>query len=154
MVVRPLPCRLEALVQNPITVSLAQSLQIAGLAAEEATRLGIEVSIVVLDPHGRRKLVHRMDGATLMAESIARDKAFTVVGMGGAPTSQWESAGAASPALAAQLTSITGFMPFGGGEALWLDGSLIGAVGVSGGTMEQDVMVARHATTSLGMGAG
>lgn len=136
---------------NPPTISLAQSQKLAQLAAEEAARLGINVTIVVLDPHGRRKLVHRMDGATLMAESIAHDKAYTVVGMGGAPTSQWEAAGVDSPALAAQLTSIEGFMPFGGGEALRVNGELIGAIGVSGGTMEQDVLAARHAVTQAGL---
>jgi uncharacterized protein GlcG (DUF336 family) len=126
------------------TVSLGEAQQLITAATTHAEKLGIEVAAVVLDPSGRLVAAARMDAAPLMAVDMATGKAYTAVGMG-APTEVWEEATQANAGFGGAITSVPGFTPFGGGKPLTDQGQLVGALGISGGTVEQDIEIAQAA---------
>lgn len=101
---------------------------------------GIPVVIVVSDPHGEPIISARMDGAPLLSVGVARDKAWTVAAFG-RPTDWWADVLAEDPSLAA-LGNGRPLMPVPGGVPIMAGEVLVGAVGVSGGTAEQDREIA------------
>jgi uncharacterized protein GlcG (DUF336 family) len=122
------------------------------LAAAERAAAGIDVPVCIAvgDPGGNLVAYARMDGAPLLSASIAQDKAYTVTAFNGMPTHQWYGVLENEPALLHGIVKTDRFVIFGGGIALRdLDGALIGAVGVSGGSAEQDQAIAEQAAASL-----
>ncbi|GAC01847.1 hypothetical protein GONAM_35_00170 [Gordonia namibiensis NBRC 108229] len=118
-------------------------------ARAKAAEISVPMALVVVDHAGQQIASQRMDDSPLMGLSMAGGKAYTAVGMG-QPTSMWEEAGSANASFAGSITSVPGFTPFGGGVPLHIDGVLVGALGVSGGSTEQDVTVADAGATALG----
>jgi uncharacterized protein GlcG (DUF336 family) len=131
----------------PIRSQTAQALLEA--AAAKARELGVPVVIAVLDAGGHLKALERMDGAVLGSIDIAMRKARTAVLFQCASEDVWEYCKPGAPAHALELTN-GGLAPFGGGLALTAaDGTPLGALGVSGGTVEQDLAVARAAHAAV-----
>lgn len=117
-------------------------------ARAKAVEITVPMAVSVIDHAGQTIAFIKMDGSPLMAEPMAKGKAYTAVGMG-QPTSMWEDAGAASPSFAGSITAVPGFTPFGGGLPLLVDGTLVGAIGVSGGTTEDDIKVATAGAAAI-----
>lgn len=124
------------------TLSYAGARAVLDAALAEAAELGVAVNVSVCDVAGHPLAFARMDGAALLSGSIAADKAYTVVAFNGVPTSLWFDMVENEPALREGIVHRDRLVIFGGGEPVLLDGALVGAVGVSGGTAEQDVQVA------------
>jgi uncharacterized protein GlcG (DUF336 family) len=133
---------------NAISLSAAQ--RVLDAVVTEATTLGIPVCIAITDPAGDPVLTARMDRAPRLSAQIALDKAWTVSSFGGMPTHLWWSAIADDPALVHGLTNTPRLTVFGGGVGLHLDGSLVGAIGVSGGSTVQDRGLAEAGAAVLG----
>ncbi|WP_340539147.1 GlcG/HbpS family heme-binding protein [Nocardioides sp. GXZ039] len=125
-------------------MSLGEAQELIVAATAHAAELAVNIAAVVLDPAGRLVAAARMDGAPLMAVDMATGKAYTAAGMG-APTEVWEEATKADAGFGGAITSVPGFTPFGGGKPLTDAGVLVGAIGISGGTVEQDVEIAQAA---------
>lgn len=83
----------------------------------------------------------RMPGAFLHSIDIAIDKAYTAASFG-FPTSQWMSIIQDDPALREGIVQRERLVIFGGGVPIQIDGELIGGVGVSGGSSEEDEICA------------
>lgn len=130
------------------TIGLTEAQAVIASALAKAEEISVAAAVVVVDPAGRLVAAARQDAAPLMAVDMATGKAYTAVGMG-APTEVWDEATAANPGFGGAITSIPGFTPFGGGKPLSVDGQIIGAVGISGGTVEQDVAIAEAALGAL-----
>ncbi len=129
-------------------VSLSEAERVIDAALARAAEVGIAVAVVVGDGAGRRVAARRQDGSPHKAVDMAPRQAYTAAGMG-APTEVWDDATAANPGFGGAITSIPGFTPFGGGKPLLVDGRLAGAVGVSGGTVDQDVDIATVAQSGF-----
>lgn len=134
------------------TIGLVAAQQVLGAATDEAHRLGVPVCVAVVGHDGQPKLAARMDGAPQLSVSIAADKAYTVAAFGGMPTHQWWSLICDEPALLHGITKTPRLIVFGGGIPLAIDGELVGAVGVSGGSAEQDRQIAESAAGVLKAG--
>jgi uncharacterized protein GlcG (DUF336 family) len=107
-------------------------------AVRKALDLGIRVNVSVLDAGGNLLAFLRMNGAPLHSISISEDKAYTAVSFGLA-TSQWaKELNGHSDAVRQGLPLRPRFVMFGGGLPIRLEGELIGAIGVSGGSEQQD----------------
>jgi glc operon protein GlcG len=107
-------------------------------------------SVVVVDETGQVKASARMDGASAFTFQAATDKAFTSANTG-APTSMWDSVIAGNAHDAVRLTSaIERLNILPGGVPIVFDGVVVGAVGVSGGTDDQDLAIAESAVAVLG----
>lgn len=105
--------------------------------------MGLPVVVAVLDAGAHLKAFRRMDGAVLASIDIAIRKASTAVLFQANSEAVWEYCKPGAPAPGLELTN-GGLAPFGGGIPLKSpDGQVIGALGVSGGTVAQDVEVAQ-----------
>lgn len=132
-----------------MTLALAEQV-LAGLKAEAAA-VGVALAVAVLDRGGNLVAALRMDGAQLGASSLALDKAYTAVAFG-LPTGAWVTAstpGASDWGLASTLNGRAVVFP--GGVPAFLDGHLIGGVGVSGAKSVVDEACAEKAVLSAGL---
>ena len=125
---------------------LAEARRYADSAIQHANSLGIKVGVVVVDELGQLVQMDRMDGARLMAPDVAEAKALTALNFQ-QPTSAVAERFASNPNGAAALQEIVKFKLFArpGGVPIVVDGFVVGAVGVSGGTPEQDEEIANAA---------
>jgi uncharacterized protein GlcG (DUF336 family) len=118
-------------------------------ATARAGALGLPVVIAVLDAGTHLKAFRRMDGAVLASVDIAISKARTAALFQANSEAVWEYCKPGAPAPGLQLTN-GGLATFGGGIPLRsADGAVIGALGVSGGTVAQDVEVAQAALAAF-----
>ena len=132
-----------------ITLDAARAVLDAGVAAAESS--GTRMCLAVTDPSGTLVAFARMDGSFLISVDVAREKAWTACAAG-IPTHEWSALLASNPALAA-LGKGKPFVPVPGGIPLLVDGEMIGALGVSGGTADEDLAVAEAAAAAVGLGS-
>lgn len=118
-------------------------------AFRHAAELGVAVVVVVTDAAGDVVSVVRGDGAFKFSLEVARKKAWTAA-TAGASTDALAAGFVASPTLLHVLTpGVDDLMPVGGGAPVMHAGAVIGAVGVSGATEEQDQQIADAAVAAL-----
>ena len=114
-------------------------------AEEKAATLGVPVNIAILDGGAHLKAFARMDGAVLGAIDLALKKATTAVLFATTSEAVWEYCKPGAPAHFVELSN-GGLAPFPGGiPLLGANGEVMGAVGVSGGAVPQDLEIARAA---------
>jgi uncharacterized protein GlcG (DUF336 family) len=144
---------LQQIAKNiPKTMPMASvTLAAANALIEEALRacrdIGFEAAIAVVDVTGNLRAFQRADGAPFFAAEVAVSKAWTAASCGIA-THIWNDY-IADPKLA-PLTNVNKLMAVGGGLPLFQDGKLIGGIGVSGGSHEQDREAATSALVCVG----
>lgn len=80
---------------------------------------------------------------------LAANKAYTVTGFGGMASDQWWDAIKDEPALLHGMTHTPRLVIFGGGVGVFVGDQLVGAVGVSGGSAEQDAEVAQAGADAI-----
>lgn len=132
-------------------MNITQSQAEAALAAarQAAEVIGVPMNIAVLDAGVHLKAFSRMDGALLGSIDIALGKARTAALFGLSSEAIWEFSkpGGTSPGL--ELTN-GGLVVFAGGLPIRDEnGALLGAVGVSGGAVAQDLHVAQAAVAAV-----
>ena len=114
-------------------------------AQAEARKQGWAVSIMVVDAAGEPVAFGRMDGAPYSSVNVSRDKARSAARFR-RPTK------ALSDAIAEGRTGILaldGAIPVEGGVPIVVDGQVVGAVGVSGVTSQQDAQVAQAGASAV-----
>lgn len=130
-------------------LSSSQARAIIGAAEAKASAMGVPVIIAVVDAGVHLQAFTRMDGAVLASIDIALKKARTAALFQSNSEAVWEYCKPGAPAPGLELTN-DGLAPFGGGIPLKsADGELLGAVGVSGGAVAQDMEIARAAADAL-----
>jgi uncharacterized protein GlcG (DUF336 family) len=130
-----------------LTEEIAQAAITAARMA--ASVIGVPMNIAVLDDGAHLKAFSRMDGALLGSIDIALGKAKTsaLFGMTSEAVGEFCKPGGPSPGL--ELTNGT-LVVFAGGVPIWdRNRTLIGAVGISGGAVEQDRQVAQAAADAV-----
>jgi uncharacterized protein GlcG (DUF336 family) len=131
-------------------MTLTEEIAAGAIAAARAaaSEIGVPMNIAVLDAGAHLKAFARMDGALLGSIDIALGKAKTAVlfGMNSEAVGEFCKPGGPSPGL--ELTNGTLVVFAGGVPILDRDGGVIGSVGVSGGAVEQDLLVARAAASA------
>jgi len=126
-------------------LSLSEAQTIAERAHAHAEIIGVPMNIAVVDAGGHLLTFARMDKAILASIDIALRKAKTSVLFNNPSEALWEYCKPGGPAPSTENTN-GGLIPFAGGVPIRAaDGSLIGAIGVSGGMPGQDGEVARAA---------
>lgn len=135
--------------KSSAALTLAGARVVLDAALAEANEMGVAFCIAVADPSGEPIVSARMDGAPRLSAGIAANKAYTVAGFGGMPTSAWWNAIKDDPSLAHGITHTPRLTIFAGGVAVVDDGSVVGAIGVSGGSPDQDAQVAKAGARAL-----
>ena len=121
-------------------------------ALAQAAEIGGAFNIAVSDAAGGLLAFARMDGAFALSGGIAQDKAFTVAGFNGIPTDVFYDAIKDEDAVREGIGQRGRVAAFGGGVPIVVDGHLVGAVGVSGGSAEQDKSVAQAGADAVAAG--
>lgn len=126
-----------------LKMSLSMAKEIAEAVETAAKIIGVNVVTAVRDAGANLVLLHAMDDSFIASVQVAQDKAYTAVSLK-MPTHKAleESRGGALDGL----TNGNGIMLLGGGYPLVKAGKLYGGVGVSGGTKEQDTILAMTAS--------
>jgi uncharacterized protein GlcG (DUF336 family) len=132
-----------------VALPLADAKQIVHAAVAHATKLGIRVSVAVVDEGANLIVLERMDGAMPISPQIAEGKAVGAA--------MFRRDGAALLTMAndrpAFFNAVTGMarrlVPGAGSLLITRDQSVVGAVGVSGGKPEQDLECAEAGLSSL-----
>jgi uncharacterized protein GlcG (DUF336 family) len=106
----------------------------------EARKLKIRpLCVAVLDDGGHLKALKREDGASILRPQIAIGKAWGAIGMGESSRELGQRL-KERPAFLGALSDMSDgkVVPVPGGVLIMWDNSIIGAVGVSGGTSDED----------------
>lgn len=123
--------------KGTMTLALAERLCDAVLA--EAKRMGVRAVVCVSDGAGNPKLVKCMDDAYLASYDVAVKKAYTVVALKMSTIALKPLAQPGASLYGIQFTNDGKIVIFGGGDPLRdSKGSIVGGLGVSGGSEEQD----------------
>jgi uncharacterized protein GlcG (DUF336 family) len=142
---------------HPLRASVAQSVITAEAAAAavaaavaHADTLGVRVNAAVVDAGGTLAAFLRMPGAFLHSVDIAIDKAYTAASFG-FPTAQWGAVFGSDELLRIGLSERPRLVVIGGGLPLREAGALIGGIGVSGASAEQDEACALAGLRAIGL---
>ncbi|TVT21696.1 GlcG/HbpS family heme-binding protein [Amycolatopsis acidiphila] len=128
---------------------MAGARRVLDAAVAHAKKIDVAVCVAVADRAGHLLAYLRTDGAPLLSEQIARDKAYTVAAFNGQPTHAWWPAIAEDPPLRHGLVHTARLVIFGGGVPVRANGELVGAVGVSGGSADQDRQIAEAGAAAV-----
>lgn len=121
-------------------ISLAQARKIVAAAEVEAVKNRWPVVICVVDSGGHLLLLERLDDTQLGSVEVAQAKARSAAAFRRPTKSFQDTLAAGGEGL--RVLKLPGAIPVEGGVPLVLDGKIIGAIGVSGVTSQQDGMVA------------
>jgi len=119
-------------------------------AWDKAKEIGVPEVIAVVDAAGDLKAFARMDGTFNTSIDLAMDKAFTAASFH-APTAQFGQAVGADATTMASILKQPHITLLPGGVPLMSDQTVIGAIGCSGGSGDQDVECAEAGVAALGM---
>ncbi|MEF8736181.1 GlcG/HbpS family heme-binding protein [Zoogloea oleivorans] len=131
-------------------ISVAAAASAVQAAVAHASELGIRINVAVTDSAGVLVAFLRMPGAFLHSVEIAIDKAYTAASFG-FPTSEWMGILAGDEALRLGMPLRPRLVVFGGGLPIRDGGHLLGGIGVSGGSAEQDAACAQAGLTAVGL---
>jgi uncharacterized protein GlcG (DUF336 family) len=126
-----------------LTLEKAQRVIAAGEA--KAREIGQPMNIAVVDGGTNLKSFVRMDGAWLGSIDIAINKAFTARAFDISTQELGKNSQPHDQFFGIHVSNHNRIMIFAGGIPLLVDGAIVGAVGVSGGSGEQDQAVAEAA---------
>jgi len=129
-----------------VSAEVAQKMIAAAMA--KAHSLGVPQVVAILDESGLLKGFCRMDGSPLISIEVAQNKAYTA--LLGAPSQDFFNRIKDDPALLAGVPHIPRIVTFGGGLPIRIDGAIVGAIGVSGGSVEQDIACAQAGIDAIG----
>lgn len=115
---------------------------IVNAAIKQADELNIPSVVAIVDDGGNLKLLKRMDQAIFGSVDISINKAYTAAAANVSTLELGQLSQPGQPLFGLNTTNQCRYVIFGGGIPLTYNGQLIGAIGVSGGTVEQDVAVA------------
>lgn len=130
-------------------ISLESAKRLIEIVEEEAKNRGKKVAIAVCGPDGNPIAVHAMDGAFLVSFNVAVKKAYTAAGV---QMSTYEFGKLAQPGgtfYGVEAIEGGNMVIFGGGVPIKIGETIIGALGVSGGTGEEDHDLAMYALSRV-----
>lgn len=139
------------------TLTLQQASQILTAALAKSKEMGYQpMGIAVLDGAGHLKAFASEDGASMFRFDIARAKAWGAVGMGVSSRTLAERAkGNPNFFVSLAATADGKFLPQTGAVVIKdADGKVIGAVGASGGTGDEDELICIAGVQAAGLTAG
>jgi glc operon protein GlcG len=137
-----------AVPQYGTSVNLDQARRAIAGALAEARRINVPMAIAVVDTAGNLVAFDKMDNTQTASVEVAQDKAKSAA-IYRRPTKVFQDALAGGGA-GLRILSLRGANAVEGGLPLTVEGRIIGAIGVSGGSAEQDGVVAAGGVGALG----
>ncbi|NTV10536.1 MAG: heme-binding protein [Zoogloea sp.] len=130
-------------------ISCAAAARAVQAAIAKAEELGVRINVAVADVGGNLAAFLRMNGAFLQSIDIAIDKAYTAAGFG-FPTGDWMRLVGSDEGMKIGFSARPRLVVFGGGLPIRMGGELIGGIGVSGASQEQDEACAHAGLAAIG----
>ena len=131
------------------TITLEDAKRLLSAAEAKAASLGIAYNVAVVDAGGHLVAFVRQDGALIGSIDLAIDKAVTARIFDKATSDLATLAQSGKPLFGIQESNAGKVVIFGGGIPIMYEGKIVGAVGTSAGTVEQDIAVAEAAIAAL-----
>lgn len=147
--------RYQTLTANGVHNSPAQdkatqtALKLLQLAIAEAKQIGIPIVFALVDAHGNTILSYRMPHALLVSSELALKKAYTAVALKMATHELHNLVQPGQPLFQIEASCSDQLVSFGGGYPIFADGKIIGGIGISGGSVEEDMQIAQAALKGL-----
>jgi uncharacterized protein GlcG (DUF336 family) len=136
------------MVSNPsITLDTAQG--VVSAARQKAQQIGVPMNIAVVDEGNNLMAFARMEGAWLGSIDISQGKAYTARAFDMPTQDLAPLAQPGKPLFGIQASNEGHLVIFPGGIPLVENGTVVGAVGVSGGSVDQDQEVAAAGAASV-----
>lgn len=123
-------------------ITLEDARRVVSAAEEKAREIGVPMNVAVVDGGRDLKAFARMEDAWLGSIDIAINKAFTSASFKMPTGDLAEMTQPGQPLYGLDSTNNGRVVNFAGGIPIERDGQVVGAVGVSGGTVDQDQQVA------------
>jgi len=123
-----------------MTLKLAKKL--AEKVEAEAAKIGVNAVVAVSNSGARPVLVECMDDSYIASYDVAFQKAYTVVALKMSTIQLKSLSQPNQPLYGIQFTNNGQIVIFGGGVPLKVNGKIVGGLGVSGGSEEQDTYLA------------
>jgi uncharacterized protein GlcG (DUF336 family) len=118
-------------------------------AEAKATEFGVPYDVAVVDVGGHLLAFVRQDSALIGSIDLAIDKALTARLFDKTTQALGRLASPGEPLFGIDQSNAGKVVIFGGGLPVVLDGQIVGAVGASSGSVEQDIAVARAAVEAF-----
>ena len=128
-------------------ISLDQARKVVSAAEAEMKKNNWAMSIAIVDSGGHLVLFQRADGSQFAGAKIAEDKAWSAAGFK-RPGKIFQDR-LATGGVETRILQLRGVSALDGGDPIVVDGKIIGGVGVSGGSGEQDGQVAKAGIGAL-----
>ena len=128
-------------------ITLDQAKKAVAAAQADARKNKWDVVVAIVDPAGQLVLLEKMDNTQNAASEVARQKASSAA-LYRRPTKAFQD-GLAAGGAGLRILRLEGAVPLEGGLPIVVDGKIIGAIGVSGVTSEQDGQIAKAGVDAL-----
>lgn len=130
-------------------MSMESLKKMASYVEEKANEIGVPVAFAAVDAGGNLLYFQRMPDTLLISTKVSQDKAYTAAALK-CPTCDLADVTKPGESLWSLHNSGDGrIICFGGGYPIFSDGQIIGAIGVSGGTADEDMAVATYALEKM-----
>lgn len=126
---------------------LDRAKELADAAERRAAQLNVPIVVAIVDAAGNLVLLHRMTGSLLASLEIAANKAWSAAAFRKSTSDLGRLAGEGGPLPGLADGNAGRVVLFGGGLPLFDGPNLVGGIGVSGGTVEEDCAIVSHALT-------
>jgi uncharacterized protein GlcG (DUF336 family) len=124
-------------------IDLALAIEMTNAVKAKAIEINAPMSIAVLDSGANLLSFQRMDGAELAGPNLAVDKAYTSV-TNRIETAELRARVASDGDLPGMNANGNGrYIAFAGGIPCWDDDRVVGAIGASGGSWDEDQICAQ-----------
>jgi uncharacterized protein GlcG (DUF336 family) len=123
-------------------ITLEEAYRVVMAAREKALEIDVMMNIAVVDAGNNLTAFARMDGAWQGSIDIAQGKAYTARAFDMETKALGAAAQVGSPLFGINASNNMKIIIFAGGIPLVKNGRIVGAIGVSGGSVEQDQTVA------------
>ncbi len=127
-----------------VSMPLAKAVELIGKIEAKAAEWDMRVVTAVSDAAGRPVAVHCMDGAYIGSFDVALNKTYTSIAFQMSTARLGSLSGPGGSLYGIQFTNNGRIVIFGGGEVLRRGEVIVGALGVSGGSAEQDTALAAY----------
>lgn len=138
----------EAVLAKEVVLTSDLAGKILKEARREAERIGVPMVLSIVDEGGNLKAMERMDGALLGSIEISRNKAYTAALFAMDTEALGTLTGPKEDLYGIEHSHDGRVVSFAGGMPIFLQGKLLGGLGVSGGSIEEDKRVCE---TGLGI---
>jgi len=128
---------------------LATAKAMAEAAEAKAAQMNVPVVFAAVDAGGNLMLVHRMADSLLASLDIAINKAYTAAAMKSATADLRQSAGVDGPLYGIESSNQGRLVLFGGGLPIFCHDQIAGGIGVSGGSVEEDVTIVTYSYNKI-----